>query len=60
MREFLTEKNIAGEIKIVISPDILFSSNKKIETNSFFSKNIIKKRFKNIFNNNNFKLSSIN
>ena len=59
MREFLTQKNIAGEIKIIISPDIILSSNKNIEQNSFFSKNIIKKRFKNLYNSNNFKLSSL-
>jgi hypothetical protein len=59
MRDFLTEKDITGEVKITISPDILFSSNKKIESNSFFSKNVIKKRFKDIFNNKNFKLSPI-
>jgi hypothetical protein len=59
MREFLTEKDITGEVKITISPDILFSSNKKVESNSFFSLNTIKKRFKNIFNSKNLKLSPI-
>ena len=38
---------------------MILSSNKNIEQNSFFSKNIIKKRFKNLYNSNNFKLSSL-
>jgi len=61
MREFLTEKDIAGEVKIVLSPKelvvSLLSNKNKIKSNSFFSKNSIKKRYKNLFNSSNLKLS---
>jgi hypothetical protein len=61
MQEFLTEKDIAGEVKIVLSPKeliiSLLSNTNEIKNSSFFSKNNIKKRYKNLFNSNNFKLS---
>ena len=57
MREFLTKENIALELKIIYTPRTIISNNKNIDKNSFFSKNIVKKRYKNLFNSNNFKLS---
>jgi hypothetical protein len=57
MREFLTPENIALEVKIILAPN-----SRKLDSdtnkNSFFSKNNIKKRFKNLFNHNDIKLSS--
>ena len=57
MREFLTPENIALEVKIILAPN-----SRKLDSNtnknSFFSKNNIKKRFKNLFNQNDIKLSS--
>jgi hypothetical protein len=57
MREFLTPENIALEVKIILAPN-----SRKLDSNtnknSFFSKNNIKKRFKNLFNHGNIKLSS--
>jgi hypothetical protein len=57
MREFITQENIAMEIKIILSPKIINFNNPNQNKNSFFSKNIIKKRYKNLFNSNNFKNS---
>jgi hypothetical protein len=58
MREFLTPENIALEVKIILAPN-----SRKLDSNtnknSFFSKNNIKKRFKNLFNHNDIKLSSL-
>jgi hypothetical protein len=54
MREFLTPENIALEVKILLSPNkIILLTNTNKNTNSFFSKNIVKKRFKNIYNSKN-------
>ena len=54
MREFLTPENIALEVKILLSPNkVILSMNTDKNTNSFFSKNIVKKRFKNIYNTKN-------
>jgi hypothetical protein len=54
MREFLTPENIALEVKILLSPNkVILSTNTDKNTNSFFSKNIVKKRFKNIYNTKN-------
>jgi Ni,Fe-hydrogenase maturation factor len=57
MREFLTPENIGLEVKIILAPN-----SRKLDSNtnknSFFSKNNIKKRFKNLFNHSNIKLSS--
>jgi len=56
LREFLTPENIALEVKIILSPHKKLDSS--ANKNSFFSKNVIKKRFKNLFNHSNIKLSS--
>ena len=54
MREFLTPENIALEVKILLSPNkVILSTNTDKNTNSFFSKNVVKKRFKNIYNTKN-------
>lgn len=53
MREFLTPENIALEVKILLSPNkVILSTNTDKNTNSF-SKNVVKKRFKNIYNTKN-------
>ena len=57
MREFLTPENIALEVKIILAPNSR-KLDSNINKNSFFSKNNIKKRFKNLFNHGNIKLSS--
>ena len=57
MREFITQEKIAMEVKIILSPKIINYNNPNQNKNSFFSKNIIKKRYKNLFNSNNFKNS---
>ena len=57
MREFITQENIAMEVRIILSPKIINYNNPNQNKNSFFSKNIIKKRYKNLFNSNNFKNS---
>jgi hypothetical protein len=58
MREFLTPENIAMEVKIILAPNSR-KLNSSTNKNSFFSKNVIKKRFKNLFNHNDIKLSSL-
>ena len=59
MREFLTPENIGLEVKIVLAPNTNLSVNSNKNTNSFFSKNIVKKRYKNLFNTNNLKFSPL-
>ena len=55
MQEFLTPENIALEVKIILSPNTTLSVNLNKDKNSksFFSKDIVKKRYKNLFNSNN-------
>jgi hypothetical protein len=53
MREFITKENIALEVKIIMAPNTNLSVNTVKNKNSFFSKNIIKKRYKNLFNSSN-------
>ena len=60
MQEFLTRENIALEVKIILSPNTNLDINTNINKNSFFSKDIVKKRYKNLFNSNNLKFYSIN
>ena len=55
MREFLTPENIALEVKIILSLKMI-NSNPPTK-NGYFSSNNVKKRYKNLFNSNNFKLS---
>jgi hypothetical protein len=60
MQEFITKENIALEVKIILAPNTNLSINTNKSKNSFFSKDIVKKRYKNLFNSNNFKFSPIN
>jgi hypothetical protein len=60
MQEFLTRENIALEVKIILSQNTNLDINTNINKNSFFSKDIVKKRYKNLFNSNNLKFYSIN
>jgi hypothetical protein len=62
MQEFITKENIALEIKIILSQKPIFAINTNKNKNSFFSKDIVKKRYKNLFNsssNNNIKFSYV-
>jgi hypothetical protein len=60
MQEFLTRENIELEVKIILSQNTNLDINTNINKNSFFSKDIVKKRYKNLFNSNNLKFYSIN
>ena len=60
MQEFIRKENIALEVKIILSHKPIFSVDTNKNKNSFFSKDIVKKRYKNLFNNNHYKKSSIN
>jgi hypothetical protein len=53
MQEFITKENIELELKIILAPNTNLSINTVKNKKSFFSKNLIKKRYKNLFNNNN-------
>jgi hypothetical protein len=60
MQEFITKEHIAMEVKIILAPNTNLEINTNKIKNSFFSKDIVKKRYKNLFNSNHFKFSSIN
>jgi hypothetical protein len=60
MQEFITKENIALEVKIIMAPKTILNMNTNKNKNSFFSRDIVKKRYKNLFNSNNFKFSPIN
>jgi hypothetical protein len=51
MQEFITSQNIELELKIIMAPNTNLSINTVKNKKSFFSKNLIKKRYKNLFNN---------
>ena len=59
MREFLTLDNIKTEVKILLSNNLHFD-NKNIDKNSYFSKNSIQKRYKNIYNFSNISTKKYN
>ena len=59
-KNFITKENIALEVKIILAPNTNLSINTNKSKNSFFSKDIVKKRYKNLFNSNHFKFSPIN
>jgi hypothetical protein len=60
MREFITKENIELEVKIILAPNTNLSINSVKNKNSFFSKDIVRKRYKNLFNSNHFKFYSTN
>ncbi len=60
MQEFISKKQITAEIKIILSKKPIFAIDTNKNKNSFFSKDIVIKRYKNLFNsssNNNIKFS---
>jgi len=60
MQEFLTKENIALEVKIILAPKTILNINTNKNKNSFFSKDIVEKRYKNLFIANQLKFSYIN
>jgi hypothetical protein len=60
MQEFISKKQITTEVKIILSSNTNLDINTNKNKNSFFSKDIVKKRYKNLFNSNLFKFYSIN
>lgn len=57
MQEFITKENIALEVKIVLSaPNTALGINTNKNKNSFFSKNTVKKRYKNLFKSEDFNI----
>ena len=60
MLEFITKEQITTEIKIILAPNTNLSINTVKNKNSFYSKDVIRKRYKNLFNSNQLKFSPIN
>lgn len=60
MQEFITKNQITTEVKIILAPNTNLDINTNKSKNSFFSKDIVKKRYKNLFNSNHFKFYSSN
>jgi hypothetical protein len=60
MQEFITKDQITTEIKIILAPNTNLSINTVKNKNSFYSKDVIRKRYKNLFNSNQLKFSPIN
>jgi hypothetical protein len=60
MQGFISKEHIATEVKIILAPNTNLNINTNKSKNSFFSKDIVKKRYKNLFNSNHFKNLSLN
>lgn len=60
MQGFITKEHIATEVNIILAPNTNLDINTNKSKNSFFSKHIVKKRYKNLFSSNQSKFYSIN
>jgi len=60
MQEFISKNQITTEVNIILSLNTNLDINTNKSKNSFFSKDIVKKRYKNLFNNNHLKFYSSN
>ena len=60
MQGFITKEHIATEVNIILAPNTNLDINTNKSKNSFFSKDIVKKRYKNLFSSNQSKFYSIN